>query len=206
MNSVKLLLIVATLFWVADVDARKKLKQNLGVDYQFQETQVYTLDGKKSKLSELWKEKPVLLITGSLSCPPTRHSLGATTKLMKKFEGKINIALLYVIDAHPKGDISPYSGDEWIPRENFADNILIPQPKELSQRNDRAKELNMLLGLEVPVLVDNMDNLNWKNLGKLPNAGILIDTNGKVIAKQKWFKANKMAKRLNKYFERYPGN
>lgn len=187
------------LFIIGDLAASDRLKFNMETGYQLSEYQVYTLDGEKSRLADLWKEKPVLLITGSLSCPPTRKSLNHTSKLISKFKDRLNIAILYVIDAHPKGDPSPYSGKEWIPKENYTDKILIPQPKEQSQRNERANELNKLLGLEVPVLVDNMDNLNWKNLGQMPNAGILIDTNGKIIAKQKWFKAKKMARRIENY-------
>jgi len=176
-----------------------KLKYDSSVGFQLEENVVYDLDGNLAKLSDLWKEKPVLLITGSLSCPFTRKSLKQGNKLFSKFKDDINFAVVYVIDAHPKGDNSPYSGDEWIPRANFKDNILIPQPKGQSERNTRAVELKKLLGLNIPVIVDGMDNLNWKSLGKFPNAGILIDKNGKVIYKQKKFKASLMAKKLKNY-------
>ena len=179
----------------------KKLKQDPRVGFKLEEFQVFTLEGKKAKLASLWQEKPVLLITGSLSCPFTRKSMKPSYKLVEKFSDEYHIALLYVVDAHPKGDDSPYSGNEWIPRENFRDNILIPQPKNLTQRTDRANQLNELLKLKMPILVDNMENQNWSALGKFPNAGILIDTTGQVIYKQKKFKARLMAKIMKTYIK-----
>jgi iodothyronine deiodinase-like protein len=192
--------ILFALLLVCNTATAKKIKPNLAIGYSLEESNVYTLDGKKRGLSNLWRDKPLLLITGSLSCPPTRKSVGGSHRLQAEFGDRMNVAVLYVIDAHPKGDISPYSGEEWVPKENFKEDVLIRQPVSQQQRTKRAKELDQLLGIKVPVLIDNMDNVNWKQLGRLPNAAIFIDTNGKVIAKQKWFNADKMKKKLTKYF------
>ena len=173
-----------------------QLKHDPSVGYKLSETEIFTLDGKKVSFLGLWKEKPLLLITASLSCPFSRNSLKLGNKFSEKVSDQVSIAIVYVIDAHPKGNDSPYSGDEWIPRENFRDNILIPQPKTQSERAGRAEQLQVLLGLTTTLLVDNMNNLNWQALGRYPNAAVLIDTTGKVIYKQKRFKAKPMFKIL----------
>lgn len=189
------------LFNAQPLSSANKVKQDPTVGFNLKDIEVFTLNGKSTKLSKLWQEKPVLIITGSLSCPFTRKSLKPSYKLVEKFSDDFHIAMLYVIEAHPKGDISPYSGDEWIPRENFRDNILIAQPRNLSERTDRANELNQLLNLKLPVFIDDMENQNWTALGKFPNAGILINTQGQVIYKQKKFKARIMAKKMKTYIK-----
>ncbi len=178
-----------------------KIFQDPRVGFVIEHTEVHGLDGKKVNLTELWKEKPVLLITGSLSCPFTRQSLKPSHKLVRRFGSDFHIVMLYVVDAHPKGDVSPYSNEEWIPRDNFKDKLLFPQPKTMSERTDRANQLNRLLDLKVPVLIDDMENPLWSELGRFPNAGILIDKTGEVIFKQKKFKARAMAKQMSHYLK-----
>jgi len=45
-----------------------------------------------------------------------------------------------------------------------------------------------LLGLAIPVWVDNMDNAAWAALGCWPNMAIIISTGGVCVANQGWFR------------------
>ncbi|MDH5214549.1 MAG: hypothetical protein OEY04_10015, partial [Gammaproteobacteria bacterium] len=65
--------------------------------------------------------------------------------------------------------------------------ILIRQPRSQEERISRAVELQELLGSTAPILVDNMENTAWQSVGERPNAAVLIDKGGRVLAQQKWF-------------------
>ena len=129
----------------------------------------------------------MLLVTGSLSCHPSRKTLPDTAALLNEYKERLNVAVLYVIDAHPKGDPSPYSGEEWVTRKNFMQGILIRQPRSQRERISRATELQELLGSSALIMVDNMENIGWESIGKRPNSATLISKGGIVLAQQKWF-------------------
>ncbi len=154
---------------------------------QVPEIEVYDLNGTSVRLSSLWADKPVLLVTGSLSCPPSRKSLPSTALLLDEYRDRLNVAVLYVIDAHPKGDPSPYYGEERVKKRNVKEGISIRQPRSQEERISRAAELKKLLGSSAPILVDNMENIGWENIGKRPNSATLISKGGTVLAQKKWF-------------------
>ena len=157
------------------------------VGTQVPDIDVYDLSGNAVRLSSLWADKPVLLVTGSLSCPPSRRTLPDTVAVLDEYKKRLNVAVLYVIDAHPKGDLSPYSGEEWVTKENIEEGILIRQPRNQDERISRAVELQELLGLSAPIMVDNMDNIGWESIGNGPNSATLISKDGTVLEHQKWF-------------------
>ena len=159
----------------------------IGVGTQVPDIDVYDLSGKAVRLSSLWADKPVLLVTGSLTCPPSRRTLPDTRAILDEYKKRLNVAVLYVIDAHPKGDLSPYSGEEWVTKTNIEEGILIRQPRNQGERISRAVELQELLGLSAPIMVDNMDNIGWESIGNRPNSATLISKDGIVLEHQKWF-------------------
>jgi len=159
----------------------------IGVGTQVPDIDVYDLSGKAVRLSSLWADKPVLLVTGSLTCPPSRRTLPDTRAILDEYKKRLNVAVLYVIDAHPKGDLSPYSGEEWVTKTNIEEGILIRQPRNQDERISRAVELQELLGLSAPIMVDNMDNIGWESIGNRPNSATLISKDGIVLEHQKWF-------------------
>lgn len=159
----------------------------IGVGTQVPDIDVYDLSGKAVRLSSLWADKPVLLVTGSLTCPPSRRTLPDTRAILDEYKKRLNVAVLYVIDAHPKGDLSPYSGEEWVTKTNIEEGILIRQPRNQDERISRAVELQELLGLSAPIMVDDMDNIGWESIGNRPNSATLISKDGIVLEHQKWF-------------------
>ena len=154
---------------------------------QVPDIEVYDLSGNTVRLSSLWADKPVLLVTGSLSCPDARETLPDTAALLDEYKDRLNVAVLYVIEAHPKGDPSPYSGEENVTTENIKQGILIRQPRNQDERISRAAELQELLGSSARIMVDNMDNIGWESIGNRPNSATLISKDGTVLEHQKWF-------------------
>ena len=157
------------------------------VGSQIADAEVFLPAGDALTLASLWAEQPALIVTGSLTCPPSRRMNPLTSRIAEQFAGRLNVAVLYVLDAHPSGDHCPYTGTDWVTISNKDEKILIRQPRDQAERNSRALEYQERLTLTQMLLVDNMDNTAWAALGKSPNAAILVKTDGTCLACQHWF-------------------
>lgn len=162
------------------------------------DARVSTTTGEARSLAQLWARESVLLVTGSITCPPSRRTAPAASTLVEPYPD-LRAVVLYVIDAHPSGEANPYTGVEWVTEENRKEGILIPQPREQAERIRRAEEYRDLLGLESEVLVDAMENPAWEAMGRGPNTAILVGPGGTVLACQEWFDPAGMAEWLEKH-------
>ena len=180
-------------------DAAKKWEtQGVQVGEHVDDLSIYSLEGKGTRLSKLWKNRPVLLVTASLTCPIARGSCPHLQSIIDANDPEVRVVLLYTIEADPQTDASPYSpGREWITPENERSNILHRQPKTLEDRLLLANAMNDRLKSLAPMFVDGMDNAVWKSLGGGPNMALLIDTSGRVVAKQGWLDVGEMAKSVD---------
>jgi hypothetical protein len=163
---------------------------------------VVTLDGSPTTLSKLWEEKPTLLVTASLTCGRARERQPWVEEIAKKYAGRLNVAVLYTIEAHPIIDPSPYA--EYSPEYenparpgeraggNIAKGLDRRQPTDLETRQRLAEEYKDLLRVDVPIVVDPMTNAGWEALGGGPNMGFLIGRDGKVEVKHGWFDGETM--------------
>jgi len=127
--------------------------QPLAPGVRISDATVYTLDGQAQSLASLWADKPVLIVTGSLSCPPSRQLNPGVNAVMEKYGERFNCVVLYVIDAHPSGDPCPYTGTDWLTKDNESDGIRLRQPQVQAERNELAQRYSDLLGIQVPLLV-----------------------------------------------------
>jgi len=162
-----------------------------------------TLDGREVTLSNEWKERPLALVLGSYSCPAFRGWTEGLEKLRERHGERASFYILYTIEAHPEGSASPYRpGREWVTRFNRRENVLVQQPDTNRQRQRLAGACRSALDLEVPILVDEMDNRAWEAYGSAPNAAYLIDTDGKVVARQGWFYPPALERSLESHLAR----
>src|SRR6266496_5342796 len=72
--------------------------------------QLKALDGTSVRASALWSNKPTLIMTGSYTCPVFRRKVDDFHSLMHDYGDRVNFLILYTVEAHPKGDPSPYTG------------------------------------------------------------------------------------------------
>jgi thiol-disulfide isomerase/thioredoxin len=165
------------------------------------EVEVCTPEGEKCFLADTWRGRPVLLLTGSLSCPPSRRFNPAINDLREEFGARINMAVLYVIDAHPSSSASPYTGTDWLTKDNKDEAVLVRQPAKQNDRNALAAKYRERLGLKVPVFVDTMENAAWKALGCSPNMAVLIDKSSKCAVFQDWFNPDELREMLREYLK-----
>ena len=128
------------------------------------------LKGNTVSLGELLKTKPVVVETGSCTCPVFRRSHAKVESLRKEFDDKFHFVVLYGREAHAG------SG-------NYAD---IKPPKTLPQRIVLAEKVAKEVSITVPVAVDDLNNKVSMAYGGLPNSGYLIGQDGRVFFKMPW--------------------
>lgn len=75
---------------------------------------LHSLDGLPFKLHTAWDERPALLVLSSISCPVSRDNCAAVDRLARRYAGKINVVVIYTIEAHPVGAPAPYSDRQWL--------------------------------------------------------------------------------------------
>ncbi len=145
------------------------------------------LYGQPPSLQLLQGDRPLVLVTASLTCNVARRQQHDVEELQKRFGNTVAFVVVYTIDAHPNGDPCPYTGKEWVPADNTRDGVLYRQPDSLEDRLALAREYHHRLAPHTIVVVDTMDNATWKALGQAPNLGLLVDRHGIVRFRQGWF-------------------
>ncbi len=124
------------------------------------------LDGKAVSVSNLVTGKPVLLVTGSLTCPMTASSMPTLMRLFREFGAEVDFVTLNVREAHPG--------------EN------VPQPGTSAEKIEHARGLRELYDIPWPVVVDDIDGSLHKELDSKPNTAYLIDSSGEVWFRSLW--------------------
>lgn len=125
--------------------------------------------------------------------------MAATDKLYEKYRNVVHFLIIYTIEAHPVGSVSPYSNKEWpAAYSKDKDGAPVLQPQSYEQRKALARKTIEDSGIRIPVLVDEYDNPVWFTYGPAPNIAYLIDSDGTVILRQPWYDAKKMEEAILK--------
>jgi hypothetical protein len=106
--------------------------------------------------------------------------------LADAFSDRAAFLLVYTLEAHPQGSVSPYSDGEWVPDKNVQEGVLKPQPSDASARIALARETVEKFGVRLPVAVDSMDNKTWAAFGSRPHSAFVLDADGVIVAAQEW--------------------
>jgi ankyrin repeat protein len=175
------------------------------VGEQLPDLQLRTIKDEVQRLGDAWRSAPALIVTSSLTCPKSRSRWPELAAIAKKYGDKLNVVVLYVIEAHPVGSVCPYKGVEDITPENERDGILRKQPKDLEERIELAREFKRYLHIDAPIYVDLLDNRAWKAVGAAPNIAFLVDEKtGMVAARQGWFEGKTLQTMIDEYFAKQP--
>lgn len=146
-----------------------------------------TLDGSPVDLDTLRAGRPMALVTCSLTCNVARRQQREVAAMQQRLGESAFVVMVYTIDAHPKSDACPYTGVEWVPQQNEADDVLVRQPTTMQERQALARRYAETLASGTTVLVDAMDDAVWIALGKAPNVGLAVGADGLVRARAGWF-------------------
>lgn len=123
-------------------------------DFELRDT-----EGRTWRLSDL-RGKPVVLITGSATCPLTHGSVYGLKEVFREFGDRAQWFYLYVREAHP-GERLPSHGS-------------------YEQKREQAEFLHRADQVPWPVLVDDIEGTVAHAYTELPNAQFLIDADGRI--------------------------
>jgi len=130
---------------------------------------VYNLAGEKITLASLWKKVPLVLETGSLTCPIFHGNGPSMDDVFARFDQGTarlaHVALLYSREAHPG----------W----------LTNRQDDLNEKLNNARKLKGK-GFSRGIWVDSLDGRLHKILGLEPNSVYVIHTDGTVVYKSAW--------------------
>ncbi len=164
-------------------------------------TNLYCSDGNTARSDLLRYSTPgdvKLVVTASLTCPKTRQHFPALQQLKKKYGERLGVVVVYVIEAHPEHDLCPYLGVVDVTEANLRDNIRFRQPTTMDDRTSLAKRFAKSYPFSGSVLVDSMDNIAWRTLGKSPNMALLADSEGRVVYSQGWVEPKSLVVEIEK--------
>ncbi|MBV1930248.1 MAG: hypothetical protein KUG71_00915 [Porticoccaceae bacterium] len=138
----------------------------LGPGQPFPDRLVTMSNGASKNLYQLADGKPLLLVTGSITCPMTVSSIDDLNQLQAELADKINVVLVYVREAHPG--------------ENF------PQPQNLEQKIKNAHQFQNDYDIDFPCIIDELNGPLHHLLDVLPNSAHLISSDGEILTQALW--------------------
>lgn len=134
-----------------------------------------SLDNQVVHLSEVVREKPTVLIFGNFTCGPFRSQSGNLQKLCDRYKDRANFYLVYVREAHPS--------DGWWMQSNQKVGIDLKQPLDNLGRRKVAETCQQHLSINIPFLVDSIDDNVGSTYSGMPNRLYLVDTEGRIAFK-----------------------
>jgi hypothetical protein len=125
-----------------------------------------TADGGVFRTSDVVGRKPILLVTGSYTCPMTASSNPHVKALHDRYGGDVDFVMLHVREAHP--------GER---RE---------QPRDFEEKLQHARALQERDDLPWPIAVDDPQGTVHRSFDEKPNAAYLTDRHGIIVFRSLW--------------------
>lgn len=150
---------------------------------------LYNRDGDAFNLEQtLTDGKPVLMISGSYTCPVFRNKIDVINQMIQQFGADLEVVVIYGIEAHPYGEISPYFGYENPGQANLNQGILYAQPTTYGERLAIAEDMFAAENIDPEIVFfEGPCQPWWDFYGPAPQNSYLIDTSGIVYSKHGWF-------------------
>jgi hypothetical protein len=125
-------------------------------------------------LADLHKNKAVVLVFCSYTCPPFRRISGDVEKLYQEYKDRAEFLLVYVREAHP-GSVLPVKKGE-----GAGVMEKIEQTADLKSRSRHAEICRSMLGMTFPAVVDREDNKVNAAYAGWPIRMVIVGVDGKV--------------------------
>ena len=98
--------------------------------------------------------------------------MGALNTLYRRFGEKVAFFVVYIREAHPE--------DGWVLDSNRDEGILVVDPRSVAERGEVAVACSTRFELDLPVLIDGVDDEVGRRYGGWPDRLYLIGTNGNI--------------------------
>ena len=125
-----------------------------------------TTDGDPITTRDFVGDRPLFLVTGSITCPMAASAIPSLKRLYAQCGDAVAFVMLNVREAHPG--------------ENY------PQPVTMEEKVDHARALEDLYQLPWTVVVDDLDGTLNLAMDAKPNSAYLMDRDGKIIFRSVW--------------------
>jgi len=151
------------------------------------------VDGADFTLSQALLDAPVLLITGSYTCPVYRDlAIPRVETLAEDYRGRIQVVHVYTVEAHPQDpEPSAYRGEPW--PLDYSDRS---DPKTYAERLANAEALvsadPRVTTFDQTLVIDDLtpgaqNNPFWCSWGTCANCAFLVDRDGRLALVMDWF-------------------
>lgn len=154
-------------------------------------------DGKVKTVSlrDLHGKQPVVLIFGSMTCPPFRSQLDGVDEVYEQFKDRAEFLFVYIREAHPDSVLAVVDAD------GGESLFKIPQAADASTRTSSAAYCQRTVKLSMPIAVDGIDNAVGKAYAGWPNRMVVVGTDGKVAYASDPAPGGTNAERLNAWLQ-----
>lgn len=125
-----------------------------------------TAGGSRFRTTDLVGNVPILVVTGSFTCPMTASSNPMLKQLHAEFGERIAFVMLHVREAHP--------GERY------------EQPHTFQEKLEHARKLKVRDALPWPVAADDPEGTVHRAFDGKPNAAFLTDRNGVIVFRSLW--------------------
>jgi thiol-disulfide isomerase/thioredoxin len=141
-------------------------KEAAGPGDSFPSFELLTTNGDRLVNNDVFGDKPVLLIFGSMTCPMTASAAPSVQELHDEFGDRVDFIMLYVREAHPG--------------EHFT------QSESMEEKLEHARALEEFYDIQWTVAVDNIDGDLHRALDPKPNAAFLMNGEGIILFRSLW--------------------
>ena len=132
----------------------------------FPDFELITTEGARLTNSDIFGDRPVIFIFGSMTCPMTASAAPSVQGLYDEFGDRVRFIMLYVREAHPG--------------EHFA------QIATIEEKLDHARALKEFYDIQWTVVADNIDGNLHRALDPKPNSAFLMDRGGTIVFRSLW--------------------
>ena len=132
----------------------------------FPEFELVTTDGSTLINENVFGNKPVIFIFGSMTCPMTASAAPSVQELYDEFGARVEFIMLYVREAHPG--------------EYFS------QSETIEEKVGNAQTLKDFYDIQWTVAADSIDGDLHRALDPKPNSAFLADKDGTILFRSLW--------------------
>jgi len=143
---------------------------------------LFDLEGDSIQLSNLWRERPIVVEFGSITCPIFTSKIPAMEVLAREYSSRADFYVLYVREVHP--------GQNYPAHESFA------------QKLSHMADLRLLEGVERTILVDGLEGRMHRDYGALPNSTYIIGKDGFISYRADWTDPEQVKSQLDAVLSR----
>lgn len=98
--------------------------------------------------------------------------MGALSALYRRFGEAVAFFVVYIREAHPE--------DGWVLESNRDDGIRVADPQSVGERGEVAVACSTRFELDLPVLIDDVDDEVGRRYGGWPDRLYLIGADGNI--------------------------